>query len=282
MTSTGNKENMTTWNLALAQNMKELIFNASLPIILLVFCLIRVYKSNINKKIKYLFSFAVFLLSFFCFYFTPQVLGYFLLSVDDKKLEKYFDSNNSATFIQIPACVQNAKGIIVLGAGSSYMNTPSFYGITRIIGLIELLKTSSQSNLWQRNKTPLIFSGGFTTSYTNFSEAQILKNFSEKLESKILSKFNVLTENESKNTHENAFYVHKNFIEKNIILITNSFHMTRAKKTFEAQGFSVCPVSVASQNFTGSGLFTFDNANKTVTLLNEYFGIAGYFMKGWL
>ena len=58
--------------------------------------------------------------------------------------------------------------------------------------------------------------------------------------------------------------------------------MFRAKRTFEKQGFNVCPISVTSFESQGSGLFNFLNAKKSVDSINEYLGIVGYSFKGWI
>lgn len=54
-----------------------------------------------------------------------------------------------------------------------------------------------------------------------------------------------ITENQSKNTHENALNSKKIFdtngYHTKIILVTSAFHMKRAKACFEKQGFEVIP-----------------------------------------
>lgn len=273
------------WNLNLAISLKEIFFNASLPIFLLFIIFISyTQRKRLTKVTRFLFTFTTFLWVFFCFHYTPQILMYFLLSSNDKTLEKNFPITKH--LINIPSCVENAHGIIVLGAGASYTSSPSSQSLTRILGLIDLLKQSSQENFWRTNKTPIIFSGGFTNPMINLSEAQVLKNYATYIYGNKFLDFNSIIENESKNTFENALFnkefFDKNKIEKNIILITNTFHMNRARKAFEGQGFSVCPVSVSSQEIYGTGLFNFNNATKTTVLLNEYFGVVGYLAKGWI
>ena len=228
---------------------------------------------------------GLFLTLLFCFHWTPNFLLSFLLSPNDKVLEKTF-AKNGFPLVEIPECVNTANAVVVLGGGETAFGTPSTSSMSRLLGAIELLKTSSQKEIWIKNKMPVVFSGGVTGSIKGLSEAKILFQFTYYLYGKDLDQFKIILENKSKNTHENAYYTKAILNQigdfKNIILITNSFHRLRAQKTFEAQGFHVCPVSVPSAALLGGGYFQFRNGEKTAVILHEYLGLIAYYFAGWL
>lgn len=270
------------WNPQLAEYIKEFMFNAGLPILTLtITCLLySVAKWKKLSKILVTLSFLFFFV--FCFRFNPDILTSFLLNPTEKKLEKNYSSNKLETLINPPNCISHAEGIVVLGGGTMYTNTPADFAMARILGLIELLKFFEKNESWKKKKIPIVFSGGFTDNYLPFSEAKILEQTTKKY---YPSNHHYILEEKSKNTYENSIFskniFEKNNYKKNIILITNTFHMNRAEKTFIKQGFEVCPVPVVG-HLKGRGLLNFENAQKTVFLLNEYFGLLGYKLRGWI
>ncbi len=272
------------WNLELAQNLKDLFFGGGLPTIILFICFIAVVKSDLHKIIKILMTFSTIMFLFFCFHFTPNTLLNLLLNPKEKQVEKNYNETHKLIYPSI--CAQNTNAIVILGGGVTYAHTPSESTLTRLLGLKELLQDKIFYEKWRKKQFPIIFTGGHTEPKIEESEAHLLKKYALFLMGETFSNLNTLTEDESKNTYQNALFTKEIFIKnnypKNIILITNSAHMRRAQKTFIAQGFHVCSFSVSSNNLNGSGLFSFSNALKTNAILNEYFGIIGYFMKGWI
>ena len=242
--------------------------------------------STLLKKIKIIFIFAILCLFISCFNFIPCLLMFIMLSPNDKILETDFASQKINNLIQIPACAKNINGIVVLGAGTTYAESPGHYSLMRLLGFINLLNLSPDTILWKNQKTPIIFSGGFTNKSNKQSEAQVLKKYAFFIYGKKMSEFNVITENTSKNTYENALYskeiFNKKQLKKNIILITNSYHMQRSLSTFKTQGFQVCPISVSSNDIFTGEFFSLQNVLKTNILLHEYLGIIWYLAKGWI
>ncbi|AEL26826.1 YdcF family protein [Cyclobacterium marinum] len=74
------------------------------------------------------------------------------------------------------------------------------------------------------------------------SEAKFLKDYLLKLG---FDEDEIIVEGKSRNTFENALFSKKIFdqrkLSKSIVLITSGFHMFRAKRCFEKQGFEVTP-----------------------------------------
>jgi len=95
--------------------------------------------------------------------------------------------------------------------------------------------------------------------------------------------FNVPTqwiENKARNTEENASFT-KNILVKDhiqkIILVTNQWHMKRAKCLFEKQGFDVLPAAAASYGSKGnlsakSFVPDLGALNSNMVLLKEWIG----------
>lgn len=279
---------MPSWNLELISILKEFVFNASFFITLLALCCLFLWIGLFYRFIKFAFSILIALLILSCFQATPRFLLNHLLSDQDKSVQTNFLSQQNHPRIAnpLPQCVQHANGIIVLGGGITSTGHPSSISIERILGLSELIEKIQKHKFLQNKKIPLLFSGGATGQESQKNEAQSLKSYYFYIYPKELKKFEIFLDSKSKNTYQNAIQskliLKKNFDLKNIILVTSTFHMQRAKKTFEKQGFSVCPISTASSFLVESHVFSYNNAIATMMLLHEYFGILGYKTRGWL
>ncbi|MGY3804557.1 YdcF family protein [Pigmentibacter ruber] len=275
-----NKE-IVAWDLDLKNYLKDFSYDAGFPIVILLICCIFLWLCIAKKITKILITFSTLLIVIFCFRKTPDILLKPLLILSEQKENK----ENSLIISNIlPNCINQASAIVVLGGGIFQENLPSTNSQIRLMGLSQLLLIMNSSGT-KKSQIPIVLTGGQTNKYIKQSEADAMKVFLNYF----LKKNNylkIITEEESKNTYQNSAYVKKIFtenkIEKKIILITNDFHMLRAKKTFENQNFTVCPVPIISQSSSGSGVFNFNNALTSVTFMNEYFGILGYAWKGWL
>lgn len=279
---------ISSWNLELVSFIKEFTFDAGLPSILLVLSCLLLWLCIFRKFVKLMFTCASFLIILFCYKGTPNFLAKPLLSEEGRKLQEKIKLNKDYVLIPdpLPKCTSDINGIVVLGAGIYQKGVPGIYSQIRLLGLSSLLHLSKNDEKWLIDKTPIVFTGGNTNPNISQSEASAMKDFTSYLYGNKINDFFIITENKSKNTYQNSAYTReifdKNNFNKNIILITSSTHMFRAQLTFEKQGFRVCPVPVASLEVEGSGLFNFNNARKSVEILNEYFGIAGYIIKGWI
>lgn len=277
---------VSNWNLDFIGYVKEFTFDAGLTSILLALCCFLIWFCVFRKFLKLLFSFVSIFIIFICYKGTPQVLSKPLLSEEGKKLQNKININEFLIPNPLPGCIQNIKGIVVLGAGIYQKDVPGIVTQTRLLGFTNLLRISKKDEEWIDEKIPILFTGGVTNPNIAQSEAQAMKEFMRYTYGAKTIEFKIITENKSKNTYQNSAYAkeifEKNHYPKNIILVTSTIHMFRAKRTFEQQGFQVCPVPVTSFESNGSGLFNFANATRTVGLLNEYFGIVGYTFKGWL
>lgn len=132
---------------------------------------------------------------------------------------------------------QQAQAIVVLGGG--LRDSTELYGNITVTNN-ELERMRYAAFLYKETGLPILATG---RSPNGNSEAKaIAKEFQQF--------FDVPTrweENEAKTTKENAFYT-KQMLEKEgihkIILVTQNWHMKRAKMLFEQQGFEVLPAGV--------------------------------------
>ncbi|KAB8033520.1 YdcF family protein [Fluviispira multicolorata] len=276
------------WNLSIIKLFKEFTFDAGLPTIILIVCCLLLWLCIFKRVVKLLLTCASLFLIILCYKGTPKFLLDPLLSQAEKDLQfRASEIFNQNTIVQpLPSCLHNIGGIIVLGSGIYQKNIPGIVAQTRLIGLSHLLKNSGFEKQWINEKLPIIFSGGVTNIYVEQSEADAMKEFAAYTYGKNIDHFNLIAETKSKNTYQNALFAKDIFEKKNfrkkIILLTSSQHMFRAKRVFLRQGFDVCPVPVATLEGFGEGAFNFANAAKSVSILNEYFGVLGYTIKGWL
>ncbi len=120
-------------------------------------------------------------------------------------------------------------------------------------------------------------------------EAEYLKQFLIQCEVK---EADILYENKSRNTRENALYslelINKNFDkDSKFILVTSGWHMRRSVACFEKVGMHVLPFSVEPQSYENN--FSFNNfipnpwsPARWYTLMHEVFGYITYKMAGYL
>jgi uncharacterized SAM-binding protein YcdF (DUF218 family) len=180
-----------------------------------------------------------------------------------------------------------APAIVVLGGGLANINDPA--GVVELGGSSERLWTAVE--LYRAGKSPLILiSGGnaFRNTKSNVAESA--------LAARILQDWGVppsaiLTEEESKETHQNAVFSRRILAQRgisSILLVTSAFHMPRAYATFRRAGFTVFPVP--SDYITGgyedhgillSLLPNTGSLTGSGIAIKEWLGIVAYRLRGW-
>lgn len=238
-----------------------------------------------------------FLSSPFLWIITIFVLG--LFTKDEKKKKKrilttffllLFFSNNfifsvAKSTIEIkPIKTENLskyKYGIVLGGFSGYdteFNRIKFH--------------KSSDRLWQtillykQNVIKkIIISGGSSKIFNNkIKEGDIVKNYLIKIG---INPNDIIIENKSRNTFENAFYTSQitNIKENKILLITSSLHMLRAKMCFKKQGFSFDVFSTNYYSMIDANFFDYIIPNSGTLFhwnefLHETLGLLAYKISG--
>lgn len=165
---------------------------------------------------------------------------------------------------------KQAQAIVVLGGGlkqsDSFSNGKSVAGIP-----LERMRYASY--LYQETSLPILASGGSFDG--NPSEAEIMaKEFEQFFHIKVK-----WIETQSKTTKENALFSQQ-ILErlgiKKIILVTNQWHMRRAKLLFEKVGFEVLPASVMPYQAKDIGIMAFvpqaQVLNNSSIALKEWIG----------
>jgi uncharacterized SAM-binding protein YcdF (DUF218 family) len=136
----------------------------------------------------------------------------------------------------------------------------------------------------------LITGGSGSISKPNHREAIYVKKYLENIS---IPDSNIIIENNSKNTYENAIYT-KHILDSmhfkgSILLVTSSFHMKRSLAVFEKAGFKNITPYVTNK-ITGTRKFEFDycfipniDAILNLNLIShEMFGYITYKAKGYL
>lgn len=133
-----------------------------------------------------------------------------------------------------------ADAIVVLGGGT-YFRAPEYGGDT--VGKETLERLRYAAKLYHETWKPILVTGG-TPVGNKLSEAEQMKQVLE-------HEFNVpvqWTEGASDNTQENA-RLSRQLLKQagitRIYLVTHAWHMPRALKAFEAEGFKVVPAPTA-------------------------------------
>lgn len=135
----------------------------------------------------------------------------------------------------------NASAIVILGGGR-YSDAPEYGKDTVSAFTLERLRYGAY--LQRITRLPILVTGG--SVYENrVPEGELMK---EVLESSFISVVHWV-ESESRTTYQNAVNTHEILNRENIkdiILVTNSFHMPRSVEAFENAGFRVIPAPVTA------------------------------------
>ena len=174
---------------------------------------------------------------------------------------------------------------VVLGGMSSYDPSNSIVqfhaGSDRLWQTLKLYKCG-------RIDTVVISGGAGSILHQDLKEADHIESYLMDIDFP-LHAFHF--ENESKNTHENAVNTAQLFEQKgwkkNIVLISSSLHMRRAKACFEKQGFSVFPY--VTNRKSGPRKFEFDHLfipniealHGWNSLIHEVVGLLVYQIQGY-
>jgi uncharacterized SAM-binding protein YcdF (DUF218 family) len=141
----------------------------------------------------------------------------------------------------------------------------------------------------QKIKKIILCGGPATISSSDSLEGDRLKSFLVKMG---INPIDLILEDQSKNTHENAVYV-KSILQDyypngKFLLVTSGWHMRRAVATFRREGIQITPYS--TDRYGGPIKFDLDYLflPSSATLFNweklfhEWVGCGVYWGKGWV
>lgn len=176
---------------------------------------------------------------------------------------------------------------IVLGGSMRYYNSETqrvVYGssVDRMLQAIDLYHG-------KKIKKIMLNGGSGYVMYKDWKEAAWL---AQELYNCCVPDSDVIIENESRNTYQNAVYA-ANILKSGqygsrFLLITSATHMRRSLMCFENAGLRVEPYAVDERS--GKGIYTPDriivpdaeNLNNWDTLIHEWLGIITYKMAGYI
>ncbi len=140
--------------------------------------------------------------------------------------------------------------LVLLGGGMASKNTLNTISKARVRGALEFIKKyrSLLSNT-------LVMSGGPVEGKDGLTEAYLMKKMFRELAvgEKFTESIEIIEEAKSLSTMENATHTKDLFVEKKwdlkLVLMTDLFHLERAKQNFETAGFEICPALVVDRKF---------------------------------
>ncbi|HED4450992.1 TPA: YdcF family protein [Pasteurella multocida] len=207
-------------------------------------------------------------LSRLCALLGLTILSIFSLPYTSHKLEDSLVIEDKLSL----ADYQQAQAIVLLGGG--LRDSKELYD-KLTVSAIPLERVRYAAYLQKQTQLPLLITG---SSPKGISEAQIMAN-------ELNTFFSVPTtwvEGKARTTKENALFS-REILEKEgikrVIVVTNQWHMQRAKLLFEQQGFEVLPASVghgiSPQSYGLNVMYFIPQAgalNKNMLLLKEWLG----------
>jgi len=187
-----------------------------------------------------------------------------------------------ASYRPLPEGPIRADAIVVLSGGARDLSwvpagpEPSQSSLERLVAAVRLAR---------KHHLPLVITGGSgepmpgaVREADTMADAAIGLGFPAK---------DIVIENQSRNTWENAQQVRKLLPGKTIVLVTSAFHMKRSTGMFRKQGFTVIPAPAGYKSQTRPFSITLlipgaGSLDTSSTALSEYLSLAWYGMTGKL
>ena len=185
-----------------------------------------------------------------------------------------------ALYRPLPEGPVRADAIVVLSGGARDLSwvpagpEPSEGSLERLVAAVQLAR---------KHHLPLVITGGSGEPMPGgVREADAMADTAIRLG---LPSRDIVIENRSRNTWENAEAVQKLLPGKTVVLVTSAFHMRRSVGMFKKQGFSIlaAPVGYRSQTRHGSSTDHIPMAAALAassTAIAEYLSLSWYWMTG--
>lgn len=181
-------------------------------------------------------------------------------------------------------CGKEPSVLVVLGGG---LAGPDDLAVSTVSRVRHAARWVSVLSPLQRQKLKVLLSGGPSLPGVSRAESHLMMETFRAWRPEIPEQ-NLIAEANSLNTRDNARQVARllgsGFLAptESIALVTSELHMPRAVGSFLRVGLAVCPVPSAGVEFSSEGFLNFRNGERTVRVLNEYAGLLGYGVAGWL
>lgn len=243
---------------------------AVLGLLLILWLLYQLLRMIRGRKIAWgSFVAGCLLLALLVFVSAPAVVNPLVAKLEDQ---------NPAN----PSCAQSELPIVVAAGGidsrAKSIDQIQFLSAATMTRSIEAWQLLGQ----QSSNVPVFLSGGGRRGVT---EAETMQRLLERLG---VEKTRLVAETRSWSTGSSAKYTRSLFDDQGLAaeirLVTSAMHMVRAKASFEAVGFTVCPVSVDQQAIPSIPWYTLlpqiSAMVKFDMLLHEVVGLLRYRMTG--
>ncbi|PRY97046.1 uncharacterized SAM-binding protein YcdF (DUF218 family) [Jezberella montanilacus] len=179
---------------------------------------------------------------------------------------------------------QLTDAIVVLGGNTQSNRSNWFEPYSRLTAVDRIDRAAE---LYFEKKAPhIIVSGGSLEG--PISEAH---GMARALRQKGVPEAVIVLENDSRNTYENALFSQKILQQKHwtsVAVVTSALHMPRAIATFKKLGIEAIPSNVAPQIVIPSNM-RFNpwlphtrSLEASRSIIKEYFGLLGYWLRGWI
>lgn len=183
-----------------------------------------------------------------------------------------------------PADQPKAQAIVVLGGNTAGGRKNWFENYEQ--GKT-WLRTDTAASLYRAERAPLIIVSGAAFDGGQ-SEARMMTNA---LEQAGIPSADIVQEDHSYTTHQNALYTTQKLHEMNIsriLLVTSALHMPRAMASFQKQG--ITPIAAPSPPqivVPAEPEFSFWTPdmralNASRSIIKEYLGLFVYWVRGWV
>ncbi len=180
-----------------------------------------------------------------------------------------------AHYRPLPEGPVKADAIVVLGGGArdlSWVPTgpePSEGSLERLVAAVQLAR---------KHHLPLVITGGSGEPMPGaVREADAMADAAIRLG---FPARDIVIEDRSRNTWENAEAVQKLLPGRTLVLVTSAFHMRRAARMFKKQGFSVLPSPAGYRSQTRQGSYT-DYLPQAAALATSSTAVAEYLSLSW-
>jgi len=184
----------------------------------------------------------------------------------------------------IPESFHRADYIVVLGGQTQANRSNWFEPYNRATATDRIDRAAT---LYFAGRAPkiLVVGGAYEGKV---SEAQ---GMAKVLRHKGVPEQDIVLEKESRNTYENALLTErllKNQPQAKLLLVTSALHMPRAQASFKRLGMSTTPAGVAPQiaepddDALNIWLPHMRSLEASRTILKEYLGYIGYWLRGWV
>ena len=184
----------------------------------------------------------------------------------------------------IPESFERADYIVVLGGQTQANRSNWFEPYNRVTATDRIDRATA---LYFAGRAPkiLVVGGAYEGKV---SDAQ---GMAKVLRQKGVPEQDIILEKESRNTYENALFTErllKTQPHAKLLLVTSALHMPRAQASFKRLYLSTSPAGVAPQIVPPDD-YAFNiwlphmrSLEASRTILKEYFGYLGYWLRGWI